>query len=522
MNLTQILRGFTIRTRMVGAVAVVLAMFALIGIAGVLAGTRIQSLNESFMSHSVHEMETIAQLRQQLAVVRITEKQMVIDYEDGVAVLQQREAWTAAIAATRKTLASLIEGDEDADNPIARDAVKHLDAYAAGAQPVLSNLQNGGYDNARVADRMLARAKAEMSALEGLIEKINTIVHDEVGATQAAFTSMMKTLFIVFVAIVVAVVVVVAPLTALNSVSITGPIGYARTVAQAIAGGDLTRPIRVEGRDEASDLLAALQTMQSSLARVVREVHASSQSIQAASSEVASGNVDLSHRTEQAAGSLQQTASSMTQLTGTVTQSADSARQASQLASSAAEVAQRGGRVVAEVVSTMDEITASSKKIADIIGVIDGIAFQTNILALNAAVEAARAGEQGRGFAVVASEVRSLAGRSAEAAREIKALIGNSVDKVESGSRLVADAGSTMGEIVASVQRVSDIIGEISAAAGEQSSGIGQVNGAVTHLDHMTQQNAALVEQSAAAAESLKEQAARLGEVVQRFTLRPG
>src|SRR5207249_10337976 len=240
--------------------------------------------------------------------------------------------------------------------------------------------------------------------------------------------------------------------------------------------------------------------------------------ISTASTEIAHGNADLSARTEQTASNLQQTASSMAQLTGTVRQSADAASQANQLASSASAVAQRGGEVVTQVVSTMDEITASSKKIADIIGVIDGIAFQTNILAWKAAVEAARAGEQGRGLAVVAGEVRSLAQRSAEAAKEIKALIGTSVDKVETGSKLVQDAGTTMNEI-ASVQRVSDIIGEITAASSEQSSGIGQVNTAVTQLDQMTQQNAALVEQSAAAAESLKEQARKLSGVVSTFRL---
>ena len=239
------------------------------------------------------------------------------------------------------------------------------------------------------------------------------------------------------------------------------------------------------------------------------------------SSEVATGNADLSQRTEHTASNLQQTASSIEQLSGTVRQSADAASTANQLAASAATVARRGGEVVSQVVSTMDEINTSSKKIADIIGVIDGIAFQTNILALNAAVEAARAGEQGRGFAVVASEVRGLAKRSGDAAREIKSLIGASVEKVESGSRLVADAGSTMNEIVASVQRVSDMIGDITAASNEQSQGIGQVNTAVTQLDRMTQQNAALVEQSAAAAESLKQQATRLNEVVGAFRLQP-
>jgi methyl-accepting chemotaxis protein len=261
----------------------------------------------------------------------------------------------------------------------------------------------------------------------------------------------------------------------------------------------------------------ALQSALQKMRATVASVQSSADSIQSASREIASGNQDLSTRTEQAASNLEETAASMEQLTSTVRQSADAARQANQLAASAAEIAVRGGQVVGQVVTTMDEINHSSKKISDIIGVIDGIAFQTNILALNAAVEAARAGEQGRGFAVVAGEVRNLAQRSAEAAKEIKNLIGASVDRVEAGSRLVADAGQTMSEIVGSVQRVSDIIGEITAAAGEQSDGIGQVNVAVTQLDQMTQQNAALVEESAAAAESLKDQASRLAEVIKIF-----
>jgi len=275
------------------------------------------------------------------------------------------------------------------------------------------------------------------------------------------------------------------------------------------------------GQPPAGSLLAALAEMLVSLRRTVSEVRQSADAIQVASSEVAIGNQDLSSRTEQTASNLQQTSASMQQLTGTVKQTADSAATANQLASSAQSAAAKGGTVVAQVVSTMDEINGSSKKIGDIIGVIDGIAFQTNILALNAAVEAARAGEQGRGFAVVASEVRNLAQRSAEAAKEIKALIGASVEKVESGSRLVSEAGKSMADIVASVQRVSDIIGEITAASDEQSSGIGQINTAVTELDQMTQQNAALVEQSAAAAESLKGQAVKLAGVVSTFRLHP-
>ncbi len=273
-------------------------------------------------------------------------------------------------------------------------------------------------------------------------------------------------------------------------------------------------PAHVAVRSPAArQLQQALRHVESTISAV----RASAESITNATTEIASGNLDLSQRTEHAASSLQQTASSMEQLTATVHHSAESAVQAKDLAASAAQVAQRGGAVVSQVVTTMGDINGSSSKIADIIGTIDGIAFQTNILALNATVEAARAGEQGRGFAVVAGEVRLLAQRSAEAAREIKSLIGTSVEKVEAGTRLVADAGQTMSEIVASVQRVADIIGEISAASGEQSAGIGQVNHAVADLDHSTQQNAALVEQSAAAASSLKSQAANLAELVATF-----
>ena len=299
--------------------------------------------------------------------------------------------------------------------------------------------------------------------------------------------------------------------------SITQPLSRAVEVAEAIARFDLTSRIEVRSQDETGRLLNSLASMQSALQNLVRSVRHSTDSISVASAEIATGNMDLSSRTEQTASSLQQAAASMMQLTGTVRQTADSAATANQLACSAAEVAQRGGSVVSQVVSTMDEISSSSKRIGDIIGTIDGIAFQTNILALNAAVEAARAGEQGRGFAVVASEVRSLAQRSAEAAREIKSLIGASVEKVDSGSRLVKDAGETMTEIVSSVQRVTDIIGEISAAAQEQRDGIDQINVAVGHLDQMTQQNAALVEEAATAAESLKDQSGKLAEEVTVF-----
>jgi methyl-accepting chemotaxis protein len=299
-----------------------------------------------------------------------------------------------------------------------------------------------------------------------------------------------------------------------------GDAGQAREIREVVdgltdAGGAIC--FGAAQRESTSSSARKLTDLLRRVEGAIAQVRASADSIGTASHQIAVGNQDLSNRTEQTASNLQATAGSLDQLTATVNQSAESARTANQLAVSASEVAQRGGAVVAEVVSTMNEINAASKKIADIIGTIDGIAFQTNILALNAAVEAARAGEQGRGFAVVAGEVRSLAQRSAEAAREIKRLIGASVEKVESGSRLVESAGGTMTEIVTSVQRVSDMIGEISAAAAEQSQGIGQVNGAVGQLDRMTQQNAALVEQSAAAAESLKEQSRQLVAALASF-----
>jgi len=306
------------------------------------------------------------------------------------------------------------------------------------------------------------------------------------------------------------------------TVGITRPLGHAVRIARTVADSDLSSDIEVLSSDETGQLLQALKDMNDSLAGVVGRVRSGTDLIATASNEIASGNMDLSSRTEQQASSLEETASSMEELTATVRQNADNARQANQLAGAASSVAQRGGAVVAQVVDTMDAINASARKIVDIIAVIDGIAFQTNILALNAAVEAARAGEQGRGFAVVASEVRNLAQRSAAAAKEIKVLIGDSVDQVDAGSKLVAQAGSTMTEVVASVQRVTDIMGDISSASAEQSDGIEQVNHAVAEMDQVTQQNAALVEEAAAAAASLQDQAAALADVVRIFKLGKG
>jgi methyl-accepting chemotaxis protein len=425
------------------------------------------------------------------------------------------EATTAKISEIQKQVETLAtEPDEKA----AIDKVAAARKVYIEARNEAAKLKaDGGADAAaaQMKDKVkpaVAGYLATQQEFAALQRQRTTTLIDAAGAER------MRTVWLVS-GVMLAIVALLAVGTASLVRAICRPLRDVVQVAERIGSGDLSHAAAAQRNDEIGDVQRALAQMAESLRRLVGEVRHTADSISTASTEIATGNTDLSSRTEQAASSLQQTASSMEQLTGTVKQTADSAHTANQLASSASTVARRGGEVVTQVVSTMNEINSSSKKIADIIGVIDGIAFQTNILALNAAVEAARAGEQGRGFAVVAGEVRSLAQRSAEAAKEIKALIGTSVDKVETGSKLVQDAGTTMNEIVASVQRVSDIIGEITAASSEQSSGIGQVNVAVTQLDQMTQQNAALVEQSAAAAESLKEQARKLSGVVSTFRL---
>jgi methyl-accepting chemotaxis protein-1 (serine sensor receptor) len=408
--------------------------------------------------------------------------------------------------------------------PKTRELIAEIDrvekAYSPVAQAIVKLALDGHHDEAIA--KMNSECRPLLAALVKASDNYRAYVDDrsaEAVADAAANYAFQRNLQLALGLIaVVSAVVAGWVITRGITQALGAEPGALNAVAHRVAEGDLS-PVQEAASAPADSVMASLGEMQAHLARVVGRVRNSSDSIATGSSQIASGNADLSQRTEQQASNLQQTAASMEELSGTVRASADTAGQANELAASASAAAERGGVVVGQVVATMQDIATSSKKIVDIIGVIDGIAFQTNILALNAAVEAARAGEQGRGFAVVASEVRSLAGRSAEAAKEIKSLISASVEKVDVGARQVHDAGASMGEIVAQVKRVSDLISEISHATAEQSSGISQVGQAVTQLDQVTQQNAALVEQSAAAAESLKQQAAELAQVVSQFKI---
>ncbi|GAB3665576.1 methyl-accepting chemotaxis protein [Ramlibacter alkalitolerans] len=409
-------------------------------------------------------------------------------------------------------------------NPAGEAALRTVQAsnatYVALETEFLQLADAGKADEAK--DLLLNRAtRAQVEYIQGL-DKLSDVMEDdtkdEVRDSAAIYHAGLNLL----VGSGIVCALLGAAFGWIVSRSITAPIAQAVAVARRVAEGDLRVEVQTTRRDEPGQLLQAIGTMTANLRHLVGEVMNGAHLVADTSTQIAQGNVDLSQRTEEQASTLEETASSMEELTSSVTQNADHARQASQLAVDASQVARKGGEVVGQVVQTMTGISESSRKISEIIGVIDGIAFQTNILALNAAVEAARAGEQGRGFAVVAAEVRTLAQRSAAAAKEIKALIGGSVEQVDAGSRLVESAGRTMNDIVASVQKVSDLIGEIAAASHEQSSGIEQVNTAVTQMDQVVQQNASLVEEATGATESMKEQAAALLQTVSRFRMDVG
>ena len=522
MSLLGMMRRFTIRTRMLGAIGVVIVLLGLLGGAGMLGMFRIQQMSQDFLNDAYAKAGYMAQLRTELGGIRISEKDMVIQYERPEEVRKAHEQWVGFIEKSQATLARFVTGRNAQDDELAKNIAARIDNYRKAFEPVARQLEASGYDSATTANRMSGKALAEVAEADKLLSQLDALLDQQSDALVAAELKVAAQTRWMFIGAVILTLIVVVPLTLLNMQSICRPLERARQMALTIEGGDLSTRQTVTGNDELSELQRALEQMRQSLSSMVAQVRDASGNIATASQEIATGNQDLSARTEQTASNLQETVASLAQLTANVQQTASSSQLANQLAASASSTAVEGGQIVGQAVNSMQEISASSRKIGDIIGLIDSIAFQTNILALNAAVEAARAGEQGRGFAVVAGEVRSLAQRSAQAAHEIKGLINTSVQTVDTGSRQVDGAGKAMQGTVESAKRVGDIICEITAASAEQSLGISQVNQAVGDIDRMTQQNAALVEESAAAAESLREQAARLAQLVSQFKLAEG
>jgi methyl-accepting chemotaxis protein len=518
-NLFALMRQFTIRFRMISAILVVLGLLGLVGGAGMFGIFRIHGLGEQVVQQSIAGVERLGSVRYQLNLARRFEKDMIIQYVKPETIRPLRDKWQTELQQAERVMAELPKTLTGVDPAALGKIGEHVQRYREMFSQIASQLENSAYETATIANRMAGRAGEQADTADKLLSQLDAQLREQARQAEARQGAVLQQTLLIFAGLLVLTVLVVAPLTLLNMQAICKPMEEARELAQAIASGDLSGQMQVQGRDEVADLQRALDGMRGGLAGMVSQVRDASENIATASREIASGNQDLSSRTEQTAGNVQHTVSSIATLSEHVQHSAASAQTAHQLVGTASQAAQRGGAVVTQAVQSMHSIAQSSHKIGDIIGLIDSIAFQTNILALNAAVEAARAGEQGRGFAVVAAEVRSLAQRSAAAASEIKALISASVTAVDGGVRQVEEAGTVMQDIVAGVQRVRDTIGEITVAADSQTQGIGQVNQAVQEIDRMTQQNAALVEQSAAAAQSMREQAERLAEVVRQFRL---
>ena len=512
--------SWRVRTRLTVGFGVVCVLLVVSVLMGLMAMSRMGADLKAVVADHFPRIVAAANLSTQIDVIAIALRNMMLNADAA-----DRERQTQVIAQSRQEVVRLFDTldktlTEPKDRALLQNVKEQRALYLAGQEELLGFIRSDQTDQSReyLASKLrpvLASYKASIGAL--VESEKNAIVTAGTDARDTALNARNT-----LIGLGVAALLLAAALGWLITRSLVRELGgeprTAADVARAVAGGDFTQPIAVKDGDTTS-LMAQLAAMKDGLAQVVSQVRRGSESVAMASSEIAQGNQDLSARTESQASALEETAASMEQLGATVRQNADSAGQANALARSASDVAVRGGEVVGQVVQTMKGINESSQRIADIIGVIDGIAFQTNILALNAAVEAARAGEQGRGFAVVASEVRSLAGRSAEAAKEIKQLISASVERVEQGSAMADQAGETMTEVVQSIRRVTDLMGEINAASSEQASGVAQVGEAVTQMDQATQQNAALVEEMAAAAGSLSSQAQELVQAVAVFKL---
>ena len=512
------LDNLRIRTLLLAGFGAILAVMVILVGLGISQMNKADALTKKLTEESFYRASMLQEWKaiidtnaaRTLAAIKLADEADSKFFLDAISVSSKRSD------VLREDIMKSIEGDPQAQALFA-NVDKERDAYRLARKTALEKKTAGDLEGVRrfLDTEMVPRVQSYSASLNAMVKYQQDAVEADSNSIEADFAASLR----LQIGLAIAAVLAGAVFAWWIGRRISAPLEEAVNVAQTVARGDLTSRIEAQGSNETGALMGALRDMNANLVDIVSQVRVGTGTIAEAADQISAGNLELSSRTEQQASSLEETASSMEELTSTVKQNADNARQANTLAEAASSVAERGGQVIGEVVGTMERINSSAGKIADIIGVIDGIAFQTNILALNAAVEAARAGGQGRGFAVVATEVRNLAQRSAAAAKEIKGLIGDSTEAVAAGSKLVNDAGATMSEIVDSVRRVTDIMSEITAASSEQTAGIEQINEAVAQMDQVTQQNAALVEQAAAASASMQEQTAKLAEAVSVFRI---
>lgn len=512
----QYLQHLTIRARLLFTAVLATAALLVVCITGVLSIRDCRAELEGMSAEELSDQAHLVDLRKHMGDLRRFEKDALLNIDEVDASREYQQRWMAALKSARTELDRLHSKRERQETRVART---ELDRYAAAAAEVIQRVINGQIVTSSEANKALKDAKSRMGIAEQQVESLVHAVSEAASRRQAEVADMARSRLTVIIAAGAVAGLIMVGIMLLTIASIIRPLGRAIHVADRVSTGDLSQPVPVQGRDELSTLMLALQRMQGSLHDVVHQVRQATEFIDTASAEVATGSQDLSHRTELAASRLQQTASSIEHLNGAVQSTAGSTRRAHELAEQASSAAHQGGEAVQRVMSSIEQIHARSHRIADITSVIDGLAFQTNLLALNAAVEAARAGEQGRGFAVVASEVRTLARRSADAAREIRGLITQAGDAVEAGSARAQEATTGMRAILDAVDSLHQSLTDVAASSDGQSRDIAQVHVAVGELDGMTQQNAALVEQSAAAAHSLREQARQLSALVGRFRL---